>query len=890
MPLSDGAALPEGTATFLFTDIQGSTVLVQQLGIERWKEILDTHYRVLREQFDAFGGAEVNTEGDAFFIAFGQASQAVAACAAGQRALYAHEWPQDAVIRVRMGLHTGEAALIGNDYVGLEIHRAARIASSAHGGQVVLSDATRSLVEGALPDGVSLVDLGEHRLKDLSRPEHIWQLRIDGLPDEFPALKSLDKTPNNLPTQLTSFVGREHEVAEGLRLLDSSRLLTLTGPGGTGKTRLSMQIGAEASDQFKHGVFFIPLAPVSDPALVPSTVLQAMGIHEADRRPPQDQLIDHLKEREVLLILDNFEQLLPAAPYVGEVLKASPSSKAVATSRAALRVYGEQEYPIPPLPVPGPETAASVPLEELAQYEGIKLFIERAVAMKPNFTLTTENAAAVAGIASLVDGLPLAIELAAARIKLLPPKAMLERLRDRLGDLGGGARDLPERQQTIRGAIAWSYDLLDEPTRRLFARFSVFVRGASLEQVEAVCGPSEEVGGDIIGGLETLVEHNLLRSAEDDEDARFFMLHVIREYALERLEEAPDAHEIHARHAGAYLDLAQQTAPLLTGVSQKPALDKFELENDNIRAALSWLVAENDAAGAANLLTSSWRFWQMRGHLFEGRQRAEEALAVVRQPDLRYTALEAAGGIAYWQGDQDAANGFYQEALDIARAGRDKRLLANALYNAAFPDIIIGQSIERPEKLLAESLKLFGELGDEAGRAKVLWGSADLHYMTEPRDWRAAIDQLLEAQPIFENEGDNFSLAWCLYTLGGCYMGVRQFDPAAKALTRSLEMFRDADDRSGIVLLFDQMALLAIAQGDRVGGARLDGAARALEQASGVGLIASRITIEPELEEVAKHLSETQPEDWAAGQRMSVDEAIAYALDWKPAGARSAPS
>jgi predicted ATPase/class 3 adenylate cyclase len=888
MPLSDGAALPKGTATFLFTDIQGSTALVQRLGIERWTEILDTHYRVLREQFDAFGGAEVNTEGDAFFIAFGQATQAVAACAAGQRALYAYGWPEDAVIRVRMGLHTGEAALVGNDYVGIEIHRAARIASSAHGGQVVLSDATRGLVEGALPEGVSLVDLGEHRLKDLARPERIWQLRINGLPDEFPALKSLDTTPNNLPTQLTSFVGREHEVAEGLRLLASSRLLTLTGPGGTGKTRLSMQIGAEASDGFKHGVFFIPLAPVTDPDLVPSTVLQAMGIHEADRRPPQDQLIDHLKEREVLLILDNFEQILLAAPYVGEVLKASPSTKAVATSRAALRVYGEQEYPIPPLPVP--ENGAQVPLDELAQYESIKLFIERAMATKPDFTLTPDNAAAVAGIATLVDGLPLAIELAAARIKLLPPKAMLERLTERLGDLGGGARDLPERQQTIRGAIDWSFDLLDEPTQKLFARFSVFVRGAGLEQIEAVCGPAAEVGGDIIGALETLVDHNLLRTMEGGDDARFVMLNVIREYALEKLEAMADAGEVHARHAAAYLELAQTAAPELTGAGQKGTLDTFEQEHDNIRAALSWLGAARDEAGAANLLASTWRFWQMRGHLFEGRQRAEEVVEVTREPGLRYTALEAAGGIAYWQGEQDAANVFYEEALDLARAAGDKKVLANALYNAAFPDIVLGAPPDRSKAQLDESLRLYGELGDDAGRAKVLWGSADWHYLKEPRNWQGAIDQLLEAQPIFEREGDHFSLAWCLYTLGGCYMGLRQFDASGTALVRSLELFRDADDRSGIVLLFDQMSLLAVAERDLDRGARLDGAARALEKASGVGLIATRVTIEPEYEEIAKHLPETHPEACEAGQQMSVDEAIAYALEWKPSGASSAPS
>ena len=503
------AALPEGTATFLFTDIQGSTVLVQKLGIERWKAVLDTHYALLREQFAAHEGAEVNTEGDAFFVAFAQATQAVAACAAGQRALYAHPWPEDAVIRVRMGLHTGEAAMVGGDYMGLDIHRAARIASSAHGGQVVLSDATKVLCEGSLPDGVTLVDLGEHRLKDLAKPERIWQLRIDGLPDEFPPLKSLDKTPNNLPTQLTSFVGRDKELAEGLRLLDQSRLLTLTGPGGTGKTRLSMQIGAEASDHFKHGVYFVPLAPISDPELVPSTVLQAMGVHDSDSRPPQEQLVAHLKEKEVLLILDNFEQILPAAGYVGEVLKASPTSKAVATSRAALKVYGEQEFPIPPLGVP--DIAAEVSLDDLAQFEGVKLFIERAVALKPDFKLTAENAAAVAGIAALVDGLPLAIELAAARIKLMPPKAMLARLQDRLGELGGGARDLPERQQTIRGAIAWSYDLLDEGTQRLFARFAVFVRGGSLDQVEAVCGPADEVGGDVLDGISTLLDHNLVR-------------------------------------------------------------------------------------------------------------------------------------------------------------------------------------------------------------------------------------------------------------------------------------------------------------------------------------------------------------------------------------------
>jgi predicted ATPase/class 3 adenylate cyclase len=883
-----GPALPSGTATFLFTDIQGSTTMVQALGTARWGELLETHNRILREQFARFGGAEVNTEGDAFFIAFAQAGQAVAACAEGQRALQDHPWPADGRIRVRMGLHTGEAALVGNDYVGLEIHRAARVASSAHGGQVVLSDATRAMVENALPEGVTLLDLGEHRLKDLARPERIWQLRVDGLPDRFPALKSLDRTPNNLPTQLTSFVGREHEVAEGLRLLDGSRLLTLTGPGGTGKTRLSMQIGAEASDQFEHGVFFVPLAPISDPELVPSTVLQAMGINDSDSRPPQEQLVAHLKDRAVLLILDNFEQILPAAPYVGEVLKASPTSKAVATSRAALRVYGEQEYPIPPLPVP--DSGTEISLEDLAQYEGVELFIERAVAIKPDFTLTEENAPHVGGIVALVDGLPLAIELAAARIKLLPPKAMLDRLRDRLGDLGGGARDLPARQQTIRGAIAWSYDMLDEGTQRLFARLAVFLGGASLTQIEAVCGPSDELGGDILDALDTLVEHNLLRPAESGDEARFFMLHVIREYALERLTADADAPMIRNRHSDAFVQMAETAEPQLTGDQQREWLDRLEQEHDNMRAALAWMVAEQDQERASRLLKSLWRFWQMRGHLYEGRQRAEDALGVIKEPHLRYRALVAIGGIVYWMGDQDAANGYYGEALEIARTFDDRALLAEALYNAAFPNTILGTGLPESDAKFQEALAIFREVGDDAGMAKVLWGSADMMYLGNPPDWKAATELLLEAQPIFERLGDNFSLGWCLYTLGGCYMGLQRFDESGVVLCRSLELFRDAKDKSGMVLLFDQFAILAIAEGDLSRAARLEGAGKKLEKSSGVGLISSRTTVLPEYEATAARLNEIMPKEWAEGETMDIDRAASYALEWRPSAARSAPS
>ena len=876
MPVSASANLPTGTATFLFTDIQGSTKLVQQLGIERWKGILDTHYEILRREFLAQDGREVNTEGDAFFIAFPQANAAVAACTAGQRALNDHPWPEDAVIRVRMGLHTGEAAIVGGDYMGLDIHRAARIASSAHGGQVVLSDTTRTLVEGSLPEGVGLLDLGEHRLKDLARPERIWQLRIDGLPAAFPALKSLDLIPNNLPTQLTSFVGRDRELADGIKLLESSRLLTLTGPGGTGKTRLSLQIAAEVSEKFKHGVYFVPLAPVSDPELVPPTILQVLGLQDAGIRPPQQVLVEYLSDREMLLVLDNFEQLLPAAAYVGEILKGAPAVKVLTSSRAALRVYGEQEFPVPPLGIP--ELSAKLSLEALGQYESVKLFIERAVAVKPDFSVTNENAPAVAGIASLVDGLPLAIELAAARIRLLTPQAMLTRLQNRIGELGGGARDLPERQQTLRGAIAWSYDLLDPGSQRLFARFAVFVRGGSLDEVEAVCGPADDLGGDILDGLGTLVDQNLLRPVEDQDEPRFFMLHVIREFALERLGEAADADELHRRHAEIFLELAETAASKLMGPDQKLCLDKLDLEHDNLRGALSWAMSEANTAVAAGLLAANWRFWQMRGHLTEGRQRAEEALALTGlEGRERYAALEATGGIAYWQGDQDAADRFYKEGLRIARTLDDKATLANALYNATFPDTITGADLQAAKLLLDEAVVIYRELDDEAGVAKVLWVLAEIYYLGQPPEWDTAINLLVEAKEIFRRLRDNFGLGWDLYTLGGCYTAVGRFDEAREVFDEGLAIFSAAQDKSGIAVLLNGFAVLAFAQGDPVRAARLDGARDAVESLSGIGLLRSRQYVMPEIETAVAHLPETHDEAYREGQAMSAEEAIALA-------------
>jgi len=630
--------LPTGTVTFFFSDIEGSTRLIQQLG-ERYPDVLLAHHAIQREALAATGGHELRTEGDSFFIVFGSALEACAGAAAVQKMLAQHAWPEDGQVRVRIGLHTGEATLVGNEYLGLDVHRAARVAGAGHGGQVLVSETTRVLVDHALAPGLTLKDLGLHRLKDMARPERLYQLTVDGLAADFPPLKTLEATPNNLPTQLTSFIGRDDQVREAKQLLTRSRLLTLTGPGGTGKTRLSLQIAADVMDSFPDGVYFVPLASVQDPELVPSAIAQALAISITGSRRPIEALLDHLRNKRTLLVLDNFEQLLPAAPVTTELLEASPGLRVLVSSRSVLRVYGEQEFPVPPLALP--DLKALPDLATLSQFEAVRLFIERAVAVKPDFHATNENAPAIAGIGERVDGLPLAIELAAARVKLFSPQALLGRLEKSLNALGSGARDLPGRQQTLRGAIQWSYDLLNQGERRLLARFSVFARGASLGPVEAVCGPAEEIGGDVVDALDQLADQSLLRRLPDFDETRFLMLQTIREFAADRLEQSGEAAAIKDRHLQAFITLADQAQPHVFGRQRKEWLDRLEMEQDNYRAALDWAIASGNARSALLLSASLWRFWQMRGHIHEGRSRVAQALALpsADHPSERLLAL-----------------------------------------------------------------------------------------------------------------------------------------------------------------------------------------------------------------------------------------------------------
>ena len=803
--------LPTGTVTFLFTDIEASTRLLQEVGDRAYAAVRDEHAAIVRRALDEGGGVEIGTEGDSFFAVFPSPAGAIRAAAAAQRGLAAHDWPPDRAVRVRMGLHTGEGIPGGEDYVGIDVNRAARIAGAAHGGQILLSDATRTLVERSLPEGTSLRDLGEHRLRDIVFPERLFQLEIEGLRSEFPALRTLDARPNNLPPQLTSFVGREDEIAEVRRLLTRTRIVTLTGAGGSGKTRLALQLAGEVLTEFRDGVFFADLSTVTDAGLVPSAVARALGVAEIPELPILDAVKDHLRDRELLLVVDNFEQVAEASPVVEDLLTAAPALKVIVTSRIVLSIRGEQEYLVPPLEPPDLEQLPD--LQELRRFEAVRLFTERAEAVLPGFTVTEENASAVAGITARLDGLPLAIELAATRAKLLSPQQMLERLVKRLAILSSRVRTLPERQRTLRDAIGWSYDLLDEAERRMFARLSVFSGGCTLETAEVVCAPGG-FGLDALEGLTSLVDKSLLRRDGPGGPGvpRFSMLETIREFGQEQLEALGELDLLLRRHGEHFLELAIAAEPHLTGDDQVEWLDRFDLEHANIRVALRWAIETGEAERAQEAAGALWRFWQQRGHLAEGRGWFKEVLAMpsTKGPtEARAKALIGAGGVAWWQRDREATGSCYREALAIERELGDPARIAEALYNLAFVEA--GDDIESAARLLDESLELFRQVGDERGQAQVL--AMLVIRDAQARDWARVTASLEESVAIWRHLGDRLHLAFDLVWLGFAYGRQERRDQARSAALEALELFRDVDNRTGMGIAFTDLAFLATWEG-----------------------------------------------------------------------------
>jgi predicted ATPase/class 3 adenylate cyclase len=878
--------LPTGTVTFLFSDVEGSTRLAAALGAV-WPAVLERHQALLRAAFTAGGGVEVATEGDSFFVAFPSAARAIAAAVQAQRALAAEPWPPEAGdLRVRMGLHTGEGTLGADNYVGLDVHRAARIAAAAHGGQVVLSGPTRSLVEAALPDGVTIRDLGEHRLKDLERPQAIAQLVIPGLRAEVPALRTLE-APTNLPPQVTSFVGREREAADVARLLRSSRLVTLTGPGGTGKTRLSLRVAEQVRGDYPGGTFFVELAPLTDPALIPATIAQAMRLREEPARPVLESLKERLRDTRVLLVLDNFEQLVAGAGVVGELLVAAGELTVLTSSREILHLRGEQEYPVPPLGLP--DVRNLPPAATLSQYDAVALFIQRATAVRPEFAVTNANAPAVAAICARLDGLPLAIELAAARVKLFAPEAILARLEKSLSLLTGGARDLPARQQTLRGAIDWSHDLLDLAERALFRRLSIFSGGWTFDAAQAICDPDGDLGLDVLDGIVSFVDKSLVRRDEmPDGEPRFRMLETIREYARERLSEHAEAATIAHRHGQFYADLVLRAEPELLGANQAFWLDLLETERDNVRGALRWAVDAGEIELAMTMAGSLWRYWHQRAHLAEGREVLE---AILRRPDAaaptkgRAMALTALGGVVYWQGRFDDATRAYDEALAVYRGLDDPVGLADALYNAGFVPMITHR-LDAARPLFAESLAIYERLADETGRIKVREALAFAMYLTgDYRDAVALEEELVDA---LRGRGEPFRLSNALVLTALLRIYVDRAAESLEALAEAMAMLRSAGDIATTLNALQVAAFAMLRDGRPEASAVLSGASDKIREP--LGELATGLDIlsieDPKIAARAALGDAAFEAAYERGRALDLDGAIAFAFPTPPPVAR----
>jgi predicted ATPase/class 3 adenylate cyclase len=898
--VTDPGSATTRTVTFLFTDIEGSTRLELELGTGRYAAVRERHRELLRAAFAAHGGEERSTEGDSFFVLFDSARSAVRAAIDAQRALAVEPWPDGVSVKVRMGMHTGEALLEFGDVAGYDVNRAARIAATAWGGQMVVSAAVQALAGG--DDGTfQLRDLGEHRLKDLLAPERLAQVVVPGLPDEFPPLRSLDARPNNLPTQLTSFVGRHDELEEGLRLLRSTRLLTLTGPGGIGKTRLSLQIAAAAADDFPEGVWFVPLEPVRERELVAPTIARVIGVTDKANRPVLDGIAEALGSGRVLFVLDNFEQAVDAAPIMPEMLARSPGLRIMVSSRIALRVSGEQEFAVPGLPTPPdpsrlselerlnlPTELRKVTADTLEGFEAAQLFAARARSVRPSFELTDANAPAVARITARLHGMPLAIELAAARVKLLSPEQIVERLEGHLALLTTGSRDLPERQQTLRGAIAWSYDLLDPGTRRLLNRMAVFVGGCELELADRVCGPANEVGVDVFDGVAALVDQSLLRVEEGPDEQRYEMFDAIREYATEMLATSGECEDIEERRSMAFLDLAEEAAPELAGADQRRWLDRLEREHDNLRATLMWAASRPAPELAVRIAFALWRFWQKRGYLNEARGRLDDLRnrGWDLSPLLRARLAEARGGVAYWQADQATAEACYAEALDLWRGIGDRREIANALYNRAYADAawIMGGGLEgNPEtarEMLNEALQIYRELGDVAGEGNILWALGSFQFFAN--DMVGAEATYREALALHRAGHNRTMEAWSLHMLALALVSQKRSADAKQAAREALAHFKDAGDVAGITLVLDDLSGVALFDDDLPRAGRMWGAARHLQEITGVDLASFTETGFGSLgyATASQVLPPDDLERYAAeGAAMSLDEAVAYAFE-----------
>lgn len=878
------ADLPRGTVTFLFTDIASST----RLWVEQARAMpaaYERHDAMLRNAIEAHGGVVYKTIGDAIQAAFPTAPVGVAAALTAQRALQTEVWPIAEQLLVRMALHSG-AVDPGpdGDYRSPVLNRMGRLLGAGHGGQVLLSQATMELVRDDLPSDAILQDLGEHQLKDLDRSERIYQLSGPGMLTHFPALRTLNARPNNLRSQPTQFIGRDADVFALRTLLGrpEARLVTVTGPGGMGKTRLSLQIAADLVEHFPDGVWFVDLQALRDPAFVAHAISTVLGVQEAGDRSLMTLLQEYLRERHLLLVLDNFEQVADAAPLVGGLLASCPYLKVLVTSRIRLQLRGEREFPLSPLSLPDPGRLPT--LDQLAQYDAVHLFVERATEALPGFTVTSANAAAVADICTRLDGLPLAIELAAARIRILPPEAMLKRLQNRLPLLTGGARDMPERQRTLGNAITWSHDLLPPGEQALFRRLSVFAGGATLEAIEAVAA-CDELGINVFDGLDRLVDHSLLRQQESSGEPRFLMLETIREYGLVQLKTSGEAEDVLERHAAFFLALVEEAEPKLEGgVGRAAWLALLETEHDNIRAAMRWSL-DNAPEHSLRFGAALGGFWTYAGHLREGQFWLEQVLAGVPKPTspelsrTRCTALLNASYVLWTLGDYAKAQAAAEEALFLARQRNAPELMAKAMRSIAGAAAELGD-YKRALELGEQALKIYQSLGDKRGTALLLNDIGVGEFLSHGDLARSATYLSMALEQV-KDLGDPLLIGHILINIGELardYEG--DFVRAASSYREAFRLLRESDYRSVLTHALAAVAVLGAMTGRYNAAARILGAKDVLSEEIGAHIPGSEQTRVKDAGAALRAGLGTECFDGAreAGRSLSLDGAVLEAI------------